>query len=618
MKKLKIILSTILVLMFCVFVGQVYAEENIDVIEAQNTPIAEVEVKYEYKEETNTVIVTMISDIELQDTKILWKLSEDKKQYTFEFSDNTTYTTNVVDIYGNIIPVHINVTDVVNKIANVEVKYKYQKDTNTVIVTMISDIELQDTKISWKLSEDKKQYTFEFSDNTTYTTNVVDIYGNIIPVHINVTDVVNKIANVEVKYKYQKDTNTVIATIISNMELQNTKVSWKLSENKKQYTFEFSNNTKYTTNVVDRFGNVIPVLIDINKIDESPAKVKVEYEYKEDTNTVIATMVSNRELQNTKVSWKLSDDKKQYTFEFTNNTKYTTNVVDRFGNIIPVEINVVKVDDQGPEISIKYEYSEDKTQCTVRVISNEELKPKISPEWVLSEDKKELTIIFKNNQNYDTVFYDKYGNGTRAHMDVFFNITGIDVSKHNGKIDWQKVKNAGIEFAIIRVGYGQDISSQDDAMFEYNISECERLGIPYGVYLYSYALNTENASSEADHMLRLIKGHNPKYGIWIDLEDDSYKVNNGMPSNETFVEIAVTFCEKMIQNGYKDVGIYANLEWWNNRINSPKLDKYDKWVAQWNDKCTYQKEYVMWQYTSKGQVDGISGNVDMNKYYRNK
>ena len=116
MKKLKIILSTILVLMFCVFVGQVYAEENIDVIEAQNTPIAEVEVKYEYKEETNTVIVTMISDIELQDTKISWKLSEDKKQYTFEFSDNTTYTTNVVDIYGNIIPVHINVTDVVNKI----------------------------------------------------------------------------------------------------------------------------------------------------------------------------------------------------------------------------------------------------------------------------------------------------------------------------------------------------------------------------------------------------------------------------------------------------------------------------------------------------------------------
>ena len=78
---------------------------------------------------------------------------------------------------------------------------------------------------------------------------------------------------------------------------------------------------------------------------------------------------------------------------------------------------------------------------------------------------------------------------------------GIDVSVHNGKIDWQKVKNDGIDFAIIRCGYGQNMTSQDDAYWEYNVSECERLGIPYGVYLYSYANTLAKAKSEAQHVL---------------------------------------------------------------------------------------------------------------------
>ena len=169
---------------------------------------------------------------------------------------------------------------------------------------------------------------------------------------------------------------------------------------------------------------------------------------------------------------------------------------------------------------------------------------------------------------------------------------------------------------ILRCGYGQNSEAQDDKMFVRNVTECERLGIPYGVYLYSYALNVENALSEAEHVLRLIKGHNPEYGIWIDLEEDSYKISNGMPSNETFVDIAVTFCEKIKENGYNKVGIYANLQWWNNILNDSKLDKYDKWIAQWGNKCTYDKKYTMWQYSSTGMVNGIKGNVDMNIFYK--
>ena len=194
-------------------------------------------------------------------------------------------------------------------------------------------------------------------------------------------------------------------------------------------------------------------------------------------------------------------------------------------------------------------------------------------------------------------------------------IAGIDVSAHNDIIDWEKVKKAGVDFAILRCGIGQDYVSQDDKRFERNISECERLQIPYGVYLYSYALNTKNASSEADHALRLLKGHTPKYGVWFDMEDaDGYKKKNGMPSNKELVEICIKFCDKMIQNGYK-TGIYASLSWFNNQLKDSKLDKYEKWVAQWNDNCSYTKDYVMWQYTSSGLVDGVNGRVDMNIMY---
>ena len=194
-------------------------------------------------------------------------------------------------------------------------------------------------------------------------------------------------------------------------------------------------------------------------------------------------------------------------------------------------------------------------------------------------------------------------------------IAGIDVSAHNQKIDWEKVKKAGVEFAILRCGFGQDYKSQDDKYFARNLAECERLEIPYGVYIYSYALNTKQASSEADHALRLIKGHTVKYGVWFDMEDaDGYKKKHGMPSNKTLVNICIEFCDKMIKNGFK-TGIYASLSWFNGKLKDSKLDKYDKWVAQWNDRCSYTKDYVMWQYTSSGLVDGISGRTDMNIMY---
>lgn len=185
---------------------------------------------------------------------------------------------------------------------------------------------------------------------------------------------------------------------------------------------------------------------------------------------------------------------------------------------------------------------------------------------------------------------------------------GVDVSKHNGNVDWQAVKNAGYgSFAIIRAGYGGDYTNQDDPQFEKNVSECEKLGIPYGVYLYSYALNTNDAKGEVNHILRLLKkvGKNFKYGVWFDMEDaDNYKKNHGMPSNSTLVNICYTFCEAVENAGYY-TGIYASLSWLNNQLNNSKLDRFDKWVAQWNNTgCTYKKVYSIWQNTNNVSIGG--------------
>lgn len=188
---------------------------------------------------------------------------------------------------------------------------------------------------------------------------------------------------------------------------------------------------------------------------------------------------------------------------------------------------------------------------------------------------------------------------------------GIDVSEFQGKIDWEKVKNDGIEFAILRCGYGMDFLNQDDVEYERNANECERLGIPYGVYLMSYANTVEKARSEAEHVLRLIEGRKISLGVWHDIEDNG---TSGAINKETLTNIINTFCNTIKNAGHR-VGVYANLNWLENKIEKTIKDNYDIWVAQYYSKCEYEGKYIMWQHTSSGKVNGISTNVDMNILY---
>ena len=185
---------------------------------------------------------------------------------------------------------------------------------------------------------------------------------------------------------------------------------------------------------------------------------------------------------------------------------------------------------------------------------------------------------------------------------------GIDVSEWQGNIDWDRVRNTDVEFAIIRCGFAGNYSKYDDKKFVRNVKECQRLGIPFGVYLYSYAQDVEDAKDEANHTLRLLQGLNLSYPVFYDLEENSVM---STVSKSTIAKVAETYVSMIKAAGY-NCGVYANLYWFNNYLTDPYFDSVMKWVAQYNVECNYQKYYSMWQGTSSGYVDGIAGNVDIN------
>lgn len=175
----------------------------------------------------------------------------------------------------------------------------------------------------------------------------------------------------------------------------------------------------------------------------------------------------------------------------------------------------------------------------------------------------------------------------------------IDVSYHDGVIDWEKAKPE-IEGAIIRCGYGQDLKKQDDKQYQRNISECKRLGIPFGVYFYSYAATLDKVDGEIKHLKRLIEGVEMQFQIFIDLEEDK-NANIAKEVAEKFLKALEDY----------DVGIYANTWWWDNYLKGLKCKK---WVAAWNVEQPTYDNMVLWQYDAYGTVKGVgTKSVDLNK-----
>lgn len=188
---------------------------------------------------------------------------------------------------------------------------------------------------------------------------------------------------------------------------------------------------------------------------------------------------------------------------------------------------------------------------------------------------------------------------------------GIDVSVHNGNIDWKAVKADGIQFAMIRASYGWDNPNQIDKCLAANVAGCEAAGIPYGFYHYSYATTAAEAKKEANFFLQTVNKYKPTMPLVYDIED---KTQADLGRN-ILTDMCLSFCTILEAGGYY-AAIYANLDWVRNRLDMERLSKIDLWLAQWASKPTYSGNFGMWQYSATGKVNGISGNVDMNYAYK--
>lgn len=263
-----------------------------------------------------------------------------------------------------------------------------------------------------------------------------------------------------------------------------------------------------------------------------------------------------------------------------------------------------------------------KSETTVPTIKNEQL--------VQSNIENEIEeIVFQNENPVDEINIDSKNTDTNSDMvqpaknsysfytdkeDMSTSIAGIDVSEFQGYIDWQQVKNYGIEFAFIRIGCrtyddGQIIF---DERFKENLYSADRAGIKTGVYFFSQALTVEEAIEEADAVIEAIEPFNITYPVVFDWEviDEDYARTDYI-TVESLADCCIAFCERIKEAGYTPM-IYQNKSTLLFKVDLPRVQEYDIWLAEYNDEPTYYYDFKIWQYTDTGYVSGISTAVDLN------
>lgn len=201
---------------------------------------------------------------------------------------------------------------------------------------------------------------------------------------------------------------------------------------------------------------------------------------------------------------------------------------------------------------------------------------------------------------------------------------GVDVSKYNGSIDWKAVKENGIDYAMIRVGYrsyGSNSKLYKDPNFEQNVEGALNAGLKVGVYIFSQAITEAEANEEADFVVQQIKGYNITLPVAMDYEYASNgsgltgRLYQAGLSTDKATNICKEFCNSVKAKGYTPI-VYANKNMLQNHLNAGELSsRYMIWLANYTTETDYSGSYNVWQYSSKGRVPGIDGNVDCNFWY---
>jgi len=233
---------------------------------------------------------------------------------------------------------------------------------------------------------------------------------------------------------------------------------------------------------------------------------------------------------------------------------------------------------------------------------------------VLTEDEVDITaddtadkLAISEADGTESTELDSYSNDGKL---------GIDVSRYNKEIDWEAVASSGIEFAIVRCGYRGSTSGSLvlDPLFKDNMMGAIKADLPVGVYFFSQAVTVTEAIEEASMVVDQCKLYMIDYPIYIDSESAGGSGRADGLDKDTRTAIVKAFCETITNSGY-EAGVYASTNWWNENLNAEDLSSYHSWLAEYKDAPTYSGAYDMWQYTSKGTVDGIETRVDLNIYY---
>lgn len=252
------------------------------------------------------------------------------------------------------------------------------------------------------------------------------------------------------------------------------------------------------------------------------------------------------------------------------------------------------------------------------------IRVKDKVEYVVIED---ISLLVKTEEEIDAAAEDTQeantdGDATELKKAEDLNTTGvlgIDVSKWQKEIDWEQVKNAGVDFAIIRCGYRGSATGSlvEDPYFEQNIKEAKAAGLKVGVYFFTQALNEVEAVEEASLAVSLVRDYDLEYPVFIDTEGAGGNGRADSLSVEERTKVCDAFCSTVKNAGF-DAGVYASRNWYNNRLTVENLEKYTIWLAEYRSVPVYKGYYQMWQFTSKGRIDGINTNVDLNVSYMKK
>ncbi|MDE5947144.1 MAG: glycoside hydrolase family 25 protein [Oscillospiraceae bacterium] len=224
------------------------------------------------------------------------------------------------------------------------------------------------------------------------------------------------------------------------------------------------------------------------------------------------------------------------------------------------------------------------------------------------------SVDSENNIDVFAVYdaHKRYEEASKPDSNEYILKNGMDVSTFQGDIDFNAAKESGIEFVLIRAGYGRE-TSQVDTRFHENIQKAKEAGLDCGAYWYSYALTPEQAVLEAEACYETIKDYQFEYPIVFDIEEESQK----RLSTATISAIIESFCSTLEEKGYY-VSLYSYASFLNSKVYQSTLEKYDVWVAHYGvSSPSYTGNYGMWQYTSAGSVSGIKGNVDLDYSYKN-